>query len=168
MLTFFGAAFWLIPHLTGRTLTKSLNNLANISGILWAIGMTIMSSAMHIAGLFGAPRRSDYSEYGGAEQAANWISYQIAQAVGGTILFIAIILIIFIVIKLAFFAPKGDEEFPVGVIAPDAEKTPAILENFKIWLVILAALIIFAYTIPIIEIIQNSPVGSKGFSNLIK
>ncbi len=68
--------------------------MANTAGILWAIGMTIMSGAMHIAGLFGAPRRSDYSTYGGSEQAAEWISYQIAQAVGGTILFVAILVIL--------------------------------------------------------------------------
>ena len=48
-------------------------------------------------------------------------------------------------------------------MAPGAEKTPAILENFKLWGVILVALIVFAYTVPIIEILSNPPVGSKGF-----
>lgn len=163
VLTYFGAAYWLIPYLTGRKLTKTMNKLGNISGVLWVIGMIIMSSSMHIAGLFGAPRRSAYSEYGGAAQASEWISYQIAQAVGGTILFIAILLIVYIVVYLAFFAPKGDEEFPVAEVAEGSEKTPAILENFKLWIVVLAALILFAYTVPIIEIIQNSPPGSKGF-----
>ncbi len=166
VLTFFGVAFWLIPHLTGRILTPQLNFLGNVVGILWGIGMLIMSAAMHIAGLIGAPRRSEYSEYGGASQAYDWIPYQIAQAVGGTILFIAIILITYMVIKLAFFAPKGEQEFPVAEVAPGAEKTPAILENFKLWGVILVALILFAYTMPLIEIIQNAPVGSKGFNNL--
>lgn len=163
VLTFFGAAYWLIPHLNGRTLTKELNRLGNISGILWGVGMTIMSSAMHIAGLFGAPRRSEYSEYGGAPIASDWLAYQIAQAVGGTILFIAIIFILYVVINLMFFAPKGDEEFPVAELSTHAEKTPAILENFKVWLVILAALILFAYTVPIIDIITHAPAGSKGF-----
>ncbi|WP_409368976.1 b(o/a)3-type cytochrome-c oxidase subunit 1 [Lysinibacillus sp. 38-6] len=163
VLTYFGAAFWLIPHLTGRTLTKSLNSLGIVSGVLWGVGMTIMSAAMHIAGLLGAPRRSDYSEYGGAQQAYDWIPYQIAQAVGGTILFIAILVITFVVIKLAWFAPKGEEEFPIGPIHESSGPTPPILENFKVWLVILVALIIFAYTIPIFEIISNSPAGSKGF-----
>ncbi|MEO4052931.1 b(o/a)3-type cytochrome-c oxidase subunit 1 [Solibacillus sp. CAU 1738] len=166
VLTFFGVAFWLIPHLTGRTLTPQLNFLGNIVGILWGIGMLIMSAAMHIAGLLGAPRRSEYSEYGGATQAYDWVPYQIAQAVGGTILFIAIIIITYMVIKLAFFAPKGEEEFPVAEVAPGAEKTPAILENFKLWGVLLVALIIFAYTMPLIDIIQNSPAGTKGFNNL--
>lgn len=166
VLTFFGVAFWLIPHLTGRVLTPKLNFLGNVVGILWGIGMLIMSGAMHIAGLIGAPRRSDFSTYGESSVAYDWIPYQIAQAVGGTILFIAIIIIIYMVIQLAFFAPKGEEEFPVAEVAPGAEKTPAILENFKIWGVILVALIIFAYTIPIYEIITQSPPGSKGFNNL--
>ncbi len=69
----------------------------------------------------------------------------------------------YIVIQLAWFAPKGEEEFPVATVASGAEKTPAILENFKLWGVILVALILFAYTMPIIEIITNSPAGSKGF-----
>lgn len=163
VLTFFGTAYWLIPHLSGRKLTKKMNNLGIVSGILWSVGMVIMSGAMHIAGLFGAPRRSEYSTYGGSEQATEWISYQIAQAVGGTILFIAILFIIGIVVNLLWFAPKGEEEFPIAEVAEGAEKTPAILENFKLWGVILVALILIAYTIPLIDIVQNSPLGSKGY-----
>ncbi|MGM0899847.1 MAG: b(o/a)3-type cytochrome-c oxidase subunit 1 [Bacillota bacterium] len=163
ILTFFGISYWLIPHLTGRTLTKAMNKLAILQGILWAIGMTFMSGAMHAAGLLGAPRRSAYSEYGGAAQAAEWIPYQIAQAVGGSILFIAIILVLYIFINLAFFAPKGEEEFPVGEAADPVEKAPMILENWKLWLGIVVLLIAFAYTIPFIDLIENAPIGSKGY-----
>jgi len=163
VLTYFGAAFWLIPHLTGRKLTSKMNSLANTAGILWAVGMFIMSGAMHIAGLLGAPRRSEYSTYGGSEQAAEWITYQFAQAIGGTILFISILLIIGVVINLIWFAPKGEEEFPVAEAAAGSGKTPALLENFKVWGVILVALILIAYTFPIIDIISNSPAGSTGF-----
>lgn len=166
VLTYFGVAFWLIPHLTGRTLTKKINKIGIYIGILWAVGMSIMSGAMHLVGLLGAPRRSTYSEYGGAEQAIDWIPYSIAQAVGGTILFIAIILITYAVINLMFFAPLGEEEFPVAEVAEGAEKVPAFLDNFKIWGIIVVALILFAYTLPLIDIISNSPIGSKGFNNL--
>jgi cytochrome c oxidase subunit I len=166
VLTYFGVAFWLVPHLSGRTLTKKINKLGIYVGVLWATGMTIMSGAMHLAGLLGAPRRSTYSEYGGAQQAIDWVPYQIAQAVGGTILFIAIIIITYAMINLMFFAPKGEEEFPVAEVAPGAEKVPAYLDNFKIWGIIVVALILFAYTIPLIDIISNGPVGSKGYNNL--
>ena len=163
VLTFFGAAYWLIPHLTGRVLTKQMNKLAIIQAIVWTVGMSIMSGAMHIVGLMGAPRRSDFSTYGGAEQATDWIPYQIAQAVGGTILFIGIILVLYIVVNLLWFAPKGETEFPVGEVSENAEKTPMWLENWKIWLTICIALILFAYTVPVFEMIQNAPPGSKGY-----
>lgn len=163
VLTFFGASYWLLPHLTGRVLTKQMNKLAIIQAIVWTVGMSIMSGAMHIVGLMGAPRRSDFSTYGGAEQATDWIPYQIAQAVGGTILFVGIILILYIVVNLLFFAPKGETEFPVGEVSENAEKTPMWLENWKIWLTICIALILFAYTVPVIDMIQNAPPGSKGY-----
>ncbi|WP_298469408.1 b(o/a)3-type cytochrome-c oxidase subunit 1 [uncultured Psychrobacillus sp.] len=163
VLTFFGAAYWLIPHLTGRVLTKQMNKLAIIQGIVWAVGMSIMSGAMHIAGLLGAPRRSDFSTYGESAQAAEWVPYQIAQAVGGTILFIGIILVLYIVAQLVWFAPKGDTEFPIGEVSENAEKTPMALENWKIWLTICIFLILFAYTVPVFDMIQNAPPGSKGY-----
>ncbi|WP_249871828.1 b(o/a)3-type cytochrome-c oxidase subunit 1 [Oceanobacillus saliphilus] len=163
ILTFFGITYWLIPHLTGRTLTKEVNRLGIIQTFVWTIGMTIMSGAMHIQGLLGAPRRSSYSEYGGTEQAVQWGAYQMAQAIGGTILFLGIILMVYIFIKLAFFSPKGEEEFPIAEEEENAPPTPMWLENWKLWVAITIALILFAYTIPFIDIIQNSPPGSPPF-----
>ncbi|WP_282138986.1 b(o/a)3-type cytochrome-c oxidase subunit 1 [Rossellomorea aquimaris] len=163
VLTFFGIAYWLVPHLTGRVLTKAMNKLAIVQAIVWSVGMGIMSGAMHAVGLLGAPRRSSFSTYGDAPQALEWIPYQVAQAIGGTILFIGIILVLYIFINLAFFAPKGEEEFPVGEKAEAAEKTPMAIENWRIWLTILAALILVAYTVPFIDMIQNAPPASKGY-----
>ncbi|SFA49179.1 cytochrome c oxidase subunit 1 [Anoxybacillus pushchinoensis] len=163
VLTFFGAAYWLIPHLTGRVMTKAMNRLAIIQTIVWSIGMIFMSGAMHFAGLLGAPRRSAFSTYGDAPQALEWIPYQIAQAVGGTILFIGIILVLIIVTNLAFFAPKGETEFPVAEVAEQAERTPLVFENWKLWIGIAVVLILIAYTVPFIDMIQNAPPGSKGF-----
>src|SRR5690625_929344 len=167
MMTFFGIGFWLIPHLSGRTLTKSMNKLGIVQTILWTVGMLFMSGSMHIQGLLGGPRRSDFSTYGGTEQAQTWINYQLFQAIGGTILFIAIILLVYIYVKLAFFTPKGTEEFPVGEEEPDAQPTPKFFENWYLWIGITIALILFAYTIPFIDIINNSPPGSPPFPNLI-
>ena len=68
ILTFFGITYWLVPHLTGRRLTPRLNKLGIIQTFIWTIGMTIMSGAMHIQGLLGGPRRSNFSEYASGEQ----------------------------------------------------------------------------------------------------
>ncbi|WP_102027240.1 b(o/a)3-type cytochrome-c oxidase subunit 1 [Salirhabdus sp. Marseille-P4669] len=165
MLTFFGIAYWLIPVLTGRTLTRKINKLGIIQTIVWTVGMTIMSGSMHIAGLLGAPRRSSYSEYGGTEQAQEWIGYQIGQAIGGTILFIGILLMVYIFFYLTFRAPIGIEEFPVAEYreGDGVDRTPMLFENWKLWIGITAVLILIAYTIPFIDIIQNAPPGSPGF-----
>jgi len=163
ILTFFGITYWLVPHLTGRRLTPRLNKLGIIQTFIWTIGMTIMSGAMHIQGLLGGPRRSNYSEYAGGEQVATWINYQIAQAVGGTILFIGILLMVYIFIQLTFFAPRGVEEFPIAEEEYDAEPTPKILENWYLWIAITIALILFAYTIPVFDILKHSPPGSPPF-----
>lgn len=162
-LTFFGVSYWLIGHLTGRTLTKKINRLAIIQGILWAIGMTIMSGSMHIAGLLGAPRRTAFTDYGGAAQAKKWIGYQLAQAVGGSILFISILLVLFIVIYLAFFSPKGVQEFPIAEMGRSSEKPLLLLENWLLWIGITLFVIIIAYAIPLYSMIQHAPPGSSGY-----
>ena len=163
ILTFFGITYWLVPHLTGRRLTPRLNKLGIIQTFIWTFGMTIMSGSMHIQGLLGGPRRSSFSEYAGGEQVATWINYQIAQAVGGTILFIGILLMVYIFIQLTFFAPRGVQEYPIAVEEDDAEPTPKILENWYLWIGITIALILFAYTIPVIDILKHSPPGSPPF-----
>lgn len=163
MLTFFGISYWLVPSLTGRTFTPVMNRLGILQTILWTVGMTIMSSAMHWQGLLGGPRRSAYSEYAGNADTVAWGPYQIAQAIGGSILFLGMIVMIIIFINLAFFAPKGKTEFPVAEVSEAAVKPPAVFENWKLWIGVTLALVLFAYTIPLIDIIQSAPPGAKGY-----
>lgn len=163
MLTFFGITYWLVPSITGRKLTKKINNLGIAQTITWSIGMLFMSGSMHWQGLLGAPRRSSYSTYMGNADTESWGAYQLAQAVGGSILFIGAILMLIVFVSLVFFAPRGEEEFPVGKAADEAEPTPKVFENWKLWIGLSFALILFAYTIPFIDIVQNLPPGSKGF-----
>lgn len=163
ILTFFGIAFWLIPSISGRTYTKGINTLAVIQTIFWTVGMTIMSVAMHWQGLLGGPRRSAYSEYAGNADTAVWGPYQMAQAIGGSILFVAMILMLIIFVYLAFFAPKGEEAYPIAELRDESTVTPKIFENWTLWTGITVALILFAYTIPLIDIIQSAPPGSPGF-----
>src|SRR5690625_444158 len=143
MLTFFGIAYWLVPSITGRKFTKSMNKLALWQTGLWSVGMLIMSTAMHWQGLLGGPRRSAYSEYAGNADTMAWGPYQMAQAIGGSILFLGMIVMIIIFINLAFFAPRGNEEFPIAVTDESAMQTPKIFENWPLWVGITCALILF-------------------------
>src|SRR5690625_858796 len=60
-LTFFGIAYWLVPHLSKRVMTPKMNKLAVWQIILWMVGMFFMSGAMHTVGLVGALRSTSFS-----------------------------------------------------------------------------------------------------------
>ncbi len=167
-MTFFGLTFWLVPYLTGRKFTKSLQKLAFIQIITWSIGMLLMSTAQHVLGLLGAPRRTAYTGYA-HDDALAWfdgvLSNHVTMAVGGSILFLSASLLVFIVIQLWWLAPEADEQtmesFPVAY--SDASATPRFLENWKLWIGVAFVLIAIAYTIPLTDMIQHAPPGSGRF-----
>ena len=163
-LTFFGVAYWLIPHVLGKQLTPRMNRLGIIQTIIWLIGMFFMSGSMHTVGLFGSPRRTAYTTYGDHPDAVFWMPYHVAMAIGGTILFIGVILMFCNMIAL-MRAPKGDEktaaEFPIGETADAAEPTPKWIERWGVWVGVLVVLILFAYTVPFGDMLVNPAPGSK-------
>jgi cytochrome c oxidase subunit I len=172
LLTFFGISYWLIPHLTGRQFTPFLNRLGMVQTWLWAIGMFFMSGAMHLMGLLGAPRRTAYTTYQDHPIALEWFSgvfsNYITVAIGAVILTAAACLMFYNFIYMTWIAPKGETEFPVSEPAIDASTTPKFFENWKLWIAIVVLLVIFAYTIPVYDMIVNAPPGSPVFNNLIK
>ncbi|CAM3702267.1 b(o/a)3-type cytochrome-c oxidase subunit 1 [Cohnella lubricantis] len=160
-LTFFGIGYWLIPVVTGRRLTKRLNNLGIIQVVTWCIGMLFMSGSMHITGLFGDPRRTDYTTYNDSPESILWMPYHVAMAVGGIILFISLIVLLAAVVGL-LLAPRGVEEYPIGEVIDTAEKTPKLFERWGLWIGVSAALILIAYTIPLADMITGGT-GSPGY-----
>jgi cytochrome c oxidase subunit 1 len=161
-LTFFAITYWLVPSLTGRTLTPRMNRLGNIQTILWLIGMFFMSGAMHTVGLLGSPRRTAYTTYGEHPDAVLWMPYHVAMSIGGTILFIAVILMIYNLFAL-MRTPKGETEYPIADTHEEAAHAPKIFDRLGVWVAILAVLILIAYTIPITEMITDTTPGSKRF-----
>lgn len=161
-LTFFGIVYWLIPVVTGRTLTPKVNKWGLIQTWVWAIGMFLMSGAMHIVGLFGAPRRTAYTTYDNNPDAVSWMPYQVLMSIGGTILFIGVIIMICNIVAL-LRAPKGEMEYPMGESMEPAEDSPKILERWGVWVGIIAVLVLVAYTVPIVDMLGGTSVGSKTF-----
>ncbi|QDP39609.1 b(o/a)3-type cytochrome-c oxidase subunit 1 [Radiobacillus deserti] len=169
-MTFMGVTFWLIPYLTGRKLTKSIQKLAFIQVFSWSIGMLLMSTAQHILGLLGAPRRTAYSGYNGNSEALKWfdgiISNHVTMAIGGSILFFSAMILIYIVFVSFVASPKAvkEEDFVEFPIAEsDVENTPKFLENWWIWIAVALILIAIAYTVPLSNMMHHAPVGSNGF-----
>ncbi|WNQ12497.1 b(o/a)3-type cytochrome-c oxidase subunit 1 [Paenibacillus aurantius] len=161
-LTFFGIAYWLLPVVTNRVLTPRINKLGLIQTILWCVGMFFMSGSMHTVGLLGSPRRTAYTTYDNHPDAVLWMPYHVAMAIGGMILFAAVLLMIYNLLAL-LKAPKGHTDYPIGEPMEPEAATPRILERWSLWLGITVVLILIAYTIPVMEMIQGGGPGSTGY-----
>ncbi|MFC4767088.1 b(o/a)3-type cytochrome-c oxidase subunit 1 [Effusibacillus consociatus] len=161
-LTFFCVSYWLIPHLTGRKMTRIVHDLGRLQAVFWTIGMFFMSGSMHTLGLLGGPRRTAGTTYFDNPTALSWMPWHKLTALGGAFLFFAAMLQVGLVFYLAFKAPKGEQEFPIGEVAEEADSTPKILERWSIWVSVAVILIVVAYGYPILDMIQNSPPGAPG------
>src|SRR5690625_3120835 len=163
VLTFFGIAYWLIPHLAKRELTPKMNKLGIVQTIIWTVGMLFMAGAMHWVGLLGSPRRTSFTTYGDHATALGWDPYLFLLAIGGTLLIIGVILMVYIVFYLMFRAPKGHTEFPIAEPEDDATPTPKWTERWGLWIVLMLAVVAMGYVIPLVDLIINAPPGSPPF-----
>jgi cytochrome c oxidase subunit 1 len=153
-------SYWLVPQLTGRKL--KFKTLALIQPYAWFLGMTLMSNAMHRAGLAGVPRRTAEPEFNtnsmtfepifGTMGEMNW---QIA--IGGTILTISLVLFLWVIVGTWMAGEKSSK--PVDDFIPKplsgSDETPAILDNMKLWFALALIIVILAYTFPLFEMVQD-------------
>ncbi len=151
-LTFIGATYGLVPMLTGRTLFAP--RLALVQVYLWFVGMTIMSTAMHWAGLLGAPRRTSDVTYFGAQGAASWHGEMVWASAGGVI--IAVSVLLFIIVATGTFvanvrAKDAPNAFAFASTREDALATPPAFDRLTRWGLVAIALALLAYAGPLAE-----------------
>jgi cytochrome c oxidase subunit 1 len=145
---------------TGKKLWSKSIGLAQV--LIWFLGMTFMSNAMHRSGLAGVPRRTAEPTYNGFEfeaAAGSMAELNVQVIIGGTLLFISTLLFLLVVVKTAL----GDDasDLPTNGYA-DAlsgpEDAPLVLDNLKLWGGIAVVLVILAYTLPLAAIISRGGV----------
>ncbi|MFJ7724967.1 cbb3-type cytochrome c oxidase subunit I [Neobacillus sp. NPDC097160] len=163
VMTFFGISYWLVPYISKRVLTPQINRLGVIQTWIWTIGMIFMSGSMHAVGLLGSPRRTSFTTYGDNATALSWNPYLLCLAVGGTLLIIGVLLQVYAIINMMFFAPKGETEFPIAEEEENATKTPYWTDRWGMWIVVMLLVVAMAYVIPLSEFIVNAPPGSPPF-----
>lgn len=158
-LTFMAITYWLLPQLTGKALRWK--PLASVQPYLWFLGMTLMSNAMHRAGLAGTPRRTAEPTYrnvqfdqmvGGTAE----MKFQIAA--GGTILFLSLLIFLLVVggswlLPALDKSPEVDPDLPAPLSG--VEGSPAILDNFWLWLGFAIVLILAVYGLPLISLLSD-------------
>ncbi len=159
-LSFLGVAYWLIPRLTGRKLWAP--GLALAQTYAWFIGMMIMSMAMHWAGLLGSPRRTDEVSYFGSTTAAAWMPEMHWAAIGGTILFLSILMFVAVAVG-TLFTPKTETDHIVfAMVEPEALMTSPVLDRIGMWAVVAIVFAFLAYFGPVHELISAHPYGAPG------
>ncbi len=160
-LTFMGAAYWLLPRLTGRELELGL--LARVQPYLWFMGMSLFSFANHITGVMGMPRRVFDPSYLDHAAAASWRSLTGVSAVGGLLLFASAAFFIMVMLGTAL-AGKRREPEPM-LWAEPLEGTPrkSIFDRYGLWAAAAVVLVVVAYAYPLIMHLRMTRFGSPGF-----
>jgi cytochrome c oxidase subunit 1 len=164
-LSFMGIAYWLVPHLTGRTLWAP--KLAVIQSWIWFVGMAIFSNAMHSVGLLGAPRRTPLGV--APYVPANWEPRLVQTAIGGSILFIGAYLFVMILLVTVLRKPAPASQvpqIPEAASIQDPQLTPSWLDRWAPWLTIAILLIILVYGPNLFYQITNMANTSPGFPQL--
>ncbi len=148
-LSFIGAAYRLVPAITGRKLFAP--KLALAQTYTYFVGMLLMSTSMHVAGLLGSPRRTSDVTYFGAAGAQSWHFEMVTAAVGGTILFISILMFAVVAVGTRFRDERAEErdEFTFAGTDEEAMHTPAVLDKLGRWACLALVLAVVAYAGPI-------------------
>jgi len=153
-LTFVGAAYWLIPKITGRALWNP--GLALLQTRLWFVGMIFMSFAMHFAGLLGAPRRTAEVAYMGSAVAHSWEPYMLVAAAGGIVLFLSVMAFAAVAIGTLLQNEHSESmEATFAIPADPTDRTPAPLQHLFRWGAIALVLAVLAYAGPLGELLRN-------------
>jgi len=163
-LTFMAGSYWLLPRLLGRKIYSRPIALAQV--VIWFVGMTLMSNAMHRAGLAGVPRRTADPTYQGFvfETPLGAIpELRLQIAVGGMLLFVSVVLFLGIVLLTAldYDAPAAaPQPLPEPLSGPDG--APQVLDNLKLWTIIAVLLVILAYSLPFAAIVGDLGLFPEG------
>jgi len=162
-LTFMGAAYWLLPRLSGRELELGL--LAKVQPYLWFIGMMMFSFSNHITGLMGMPRRIYDATYGGSAIAAEWKMLTGVSAVGGLFLFASAGFFILVMLGTGLAGKRRVPE-PIEWAEPLHPVKPGLtlLDRYGLWTVLAVVLVVIAYAVPLWNHLHMPRFGSPGYS----
>jgi cytochrome c oxidase subunit I len=160
-LTLMGVGFWMVPYLTRRALFS--RTMALSSSWIYTIGVLIFARGMISGGLEGMPRRTFMAEATYFSEA--WRLPGILTGIGGTLMFIGVMLF-FVVIGLTMaVGRKGEEpgDIPVSetLTAPARSGWEPALDRLGWWAVAAILLILIAYG-PFFLGYEYTPV-SRGF-----
>ena len=164
VIMYFLIAYELWPQLAGSgPLPKGL---VNLQLWLWFVGMLVLSMPWHLVGLLGMPRRMAYYDFTHPDLAPQAWTVT-ASTLGGLLLVISAGLLIFI-LATARKTRTEPPPFTFSATVHDSGHTPALLNGFALWVVMMIGLTVVNYGFPIAQLatlehasVPVVPIGSR-------
>ena len=163
-MTFMGLAYWMLPMLTGKKLWA--RKLAVVQVWTYFIGLMVFSRGMHWAGTLGYPRRVPMVD--ATYWLEEWNIPSILTASGGVVMYTGALLF-FIILAVSLVRKRSEEtepaeqEYFAESLSP-VTATPAIFEDWRVWIGAALALITIAYAPYLFSYTINAV--SPGFSGI--
>lgn len=158
VIMYFAIAYEIWPKLTGRAAPSLAHQRLQLW--TWAIGMMLLSLPWHLLGMFGQWRRVNQFDYSDPN-IAWWAPWMTASLIGGAIMVFSAGLFVWNLI--AFHIDEKNrraetEPMRYAVSLHPAAGTPAALNGFRVWNLLVLVLMAAAYAVPIAHsFIVNPP-----------
>lgn len=172
LLAFLGGSLYLIGQFMNKEIR--LKGTAMIMPYIYTIGLLIMSYGLKIGGLKGMPRRTNtgasYANPDSILYQADWVPYIDLSVIGGSIMFIGIVMFIasFFTTIFSKSKPGGDPSGGADITFPLSEslhdEEASWLRNFKPYIIIAIILIVLSYTPVILDVLEATYGGSAPYS----
>jgi cytochrome c oxidase subunit 1 len=156
-LAFLGMSVFLVAGLTGKRLRFPALNLW--VPYLWTAGILVFSTGLSVAGLLGAPRRTNlgltYANPASPLYHPSWRIWSHVGLLGGVIMTLA--MVFFFTVFFATLLGKKEREpaleLPTSEALHDGEGRFVL--NFRPWVIAAAVLLAIAYIPPIYEVVTG-------------
>lgn len=148
IIMYFAIAYYLWPRITGKELFS--RSLAIKQLWLWFVGMVVLTLPWHMLGIDGQPRRISSTPYD-AELVEKWVANEFAMVVGGIILLVSALMLIYNLFRTQANSPADDTEMEYAVAAHPVLRLPPLLNGFAFWNAVLLVYMIASYGYPILQ-----------------
>jgi cytochrome c oxidase subunit 1 len=135
--------------------------LARLQPYLWFAGIALFSTAYHIAGMRGLPRRVFSASLTG-DLGGRWHGLTVVAAVGALVLFASALSYV-VVVTATWLSGRRIAAPALEFAEPLRAPVSGIWDRYGLWTMVAVLIVIAAYAYPIIHLLSHHRYGSPPF-----